>query len=447
MSHLPDEEGKGDDLDVRMRNNAQVPLIRPFSISTTVPTRAINNSLLILPEYPSGWAQRNRTHRAGYIGRRGRQWTVEEHEDGEADRVDGQARRESASSSRRVTSFRTTPQEEDEDEDAMDVDSDTEEDDAPLESPPFATYPNTVPFLHPPRIPRLSSSQVDTPSARRRSSASAARSTPPCPPVEARSVRAGSFSNRRGSTRYAPEPVIVTSLPHASSSRSASMSSVQRPVVKDGLGDLAGPGKGKRAVREDPRFLVSNNDQSIKMFSLRRTEPAVSSNRGETSRWSARPSSSVQHAISDRRREWLLERDVVPPAPFRLGAGYDSWTSIGINEGLRALDPQDALHDLSRMEGRYPQPEATIAPSEMRLRRSVQDFETTLGMRSTAHPPPSTGQSLSATIARAQADVAMTERRGATLMGLATMREKEREERKLLKVGGSSFSYAINHCE
>lgn len=330
----------------------------------------------------------------------------------------------------------------------MDIDSDTEDDDAPLESPPFATYPNTVPFLHAPRIPRLSSSRLESPNVRRRASASVARSTPPCPPSEVLSVRAGSSGTRRGSMRMAPEPVLVTSLPHASSSRSASMSSAARPIIRDDIGNFAGTGKGKRPMREDPRFLVSNNDQSIKMFSLRRTEPATSSERGDQpSRWPTRSPPSIQQAIADRRREWLLERDVVPPAPFRLGGGYDSWTSIGINEGLRALDPQDALHDLRRMEERHSQPEDPFAPLELRWRRDMQDFETTIGLRSPAPPPPAASHSLSATIARAQADVAMTERRGATLMGLASMREKEREERNLLKVGGSSFSYAINHCQ
>jgi hypothetical protein len=235
--------------------------IRPFTMSLTLPTRSINNSLVILPSWPEEWQKREEERTLGFIGRGDRTWDEEEHDGG--GRVEG------------GEWVRTPWFEKDLEEEDEEMDLDEEEDDEVASPASVATYPNTVPFLHAPRIPNLPSSpasSIEVHTTRRASSFSHDR---PARPLVQRAARQSfSIQSRPGQ----PPIQYVTSLPRGAgaSSRSPSISSTFRPVVRpdSGMSGTTASSRGSRSKRVDePRLLVSNNDQTVKMFSLRPLSP------------------------------------------------------------------------------------------------------------------------------------------------------------------------------
>jgi hypothetical protein len=430
-------------------------------MSLTLPTRSINNSLIILPSWPDEWLKREVERKLGFIGRGDRTWDEGEH--------DGTGRVEGGEWVRN-----SWPGEEEEDEDeeeAMDIEDEEEDDDevAPLSPASVATYPNTVPFLHAPRIPNLPSSP---------------------PPIEIHTTsRASSFSHDRPSpirnrvsrqsfsTMTIPgQPPIqyVTSLPHAGHSRSSSISSSLRPILRPESrmsGTASSSRTGVRARRKDePRLLVSNNDQTVKMFSLRSVSPTTTMSMSTGSNSALDPGlsdrsesygSSSQAAFLELQRtresERQRERDgrtrtpsrvpLPPPPPPRFGTRF-GWDYIAHNDGLTAssdglrlggvgvrvsqTDPDQAMRDLQQIEERM-----TRERDEQGLRREVLAFERVLGMRRSPAPGPSLGEGSNAGSGSRQSQ------NGIPPTGTV---EKEREERKLAKIGGTRFKYAINHC-
>lgn len=239
------------------------------------------------------------------------------------------------------------------------MDLDEEEMEEPL-SP--ATYPNTVPFFHAPRIPNLPAPDHSSSHAgpsRRSSSFSTERMIRNSPSRGTRLERQSFSIVRPGQ----PPIEYVTSRPLVTPPRSTiSIPTLRRTSSARGR---TGALRTFQKEPDEPRLLISNNDQTVKMFSLR-TVPH-----------DARPA-----------RPPPIAQPALPPPPPRFGSGF-GWDSIAMREGM------SYLHD-----------------SEVELlRRQREDLERIVG----SHPGP-------------QAD-------------------KDAVEKKLMKVGGSRFRYAINHCE
>jgi len=194
--------------------------LKPFTISQTLQTRSINNSMILLPSYPAEWARQAERRKVGHKSRK-------EMED------------------EMIIDER--------DEDDIEIEEEVVEPNSPL------TYPNTVPFLH---RPRMSISPRPTPME-----------------IEERtSRRTVSFSDRE-------EPRVRVSR------QSFSISRLGLPPIEYVTSrTLPGYGVDIETERQDPRIrkplkrptswsehideprlLISNNDLSIKMFSLRPT--------------------------------------------------------------------------------------------------------------------------------------------------------------------------------
>lgn len=326
---------------------------------------------------------------------------------------------------------------EEEDDDEMDVDEDDEGDhemeeldEFPSPSSSVATYPNTVPFVHPPRLPHLPPSQpaIEIPqhrSANRRAASFGSHST-----ERARTARA-SFSSSLDRTNVQ----YVTALPGSSS----------RSVFSDA--SIAGSVKRKRKSRNanEPRLLISNNDQTVKMFSLQRAAATSTSNASErsfgryisTHTTSARSPPAMQDSLN--RLIALRERGrlIAPPPPPRFGSSY-GWDSVGINAGIQAgiqartQDGEETLRiELARAREHLRNTQET-------LQREREEFERRLGVN----------------IGSSNSDRARTLSQRSRQAGLSPS-ERERagseelvkERRKLAEVGGTKFKYAINHCK
>jgi hypothetical protein len=420
--------------------------IRPFTMSLTLPTRSINNSLVILPSWPEEWQKREEERTLGFIGRGDRTWDEEEHDGG--GRVEG------------GEWVRTPWFEKDLEEEDEEMDLDEEEDDEVASPASVATYPNTVPFLHAPRIPNLPSSpasSIEVHTTRRASSFSHDR---PARPLVQRAARQSfSIQSRPGQ----PPIQYVTSLPRGAgaSSRSPSISSTFRPVVRpdSGMSGTTASSRGSRSKRVDePRLLVSNNDQTVKMFSLRplspphrssserrdsgshidRVEPSVSSSSGGLSAVDRAVLREQQRLERDRLRTTSTARTSLPAPPPRFGSRF-GWDNIAMNDGVGGTDPELVLRDIERMEERSRR-------DEQGVRREVLAFERALGMR---RDPAAGDRGLAGS--GLAAGTGAGGRAGSGSAGRSTpptqAEEKDKEERKLAKIGGTRFKYAINHCE
>lgn len=261
--------------------------LRPFELSCTLPTRSINNGLCVLPSYPSGWQEKARHKRAGFIGRRGRMYNNDE-EDEDLDRVNysssnlfslGQAAAETQIEAEdEDLALDTVVDEEDEDEELYGDDDDREAiPTSPLSSFSVATYPNTVPFGHAPRIPNLPSSDpVYAPSTSRRSTFGG-RERPPRPSRPSFAASTGQRTARPSRTPLDPGIQFVTSLPDRTYRESLSSPSMSAGPSTGSRGEFDTRQKFGRHPRissrpDEPRLLISNNDQTVKMFALRSME-------------------------------------------------------------------------------------------------------------------------------------------------------------------------------
>nr|XP_019013613.1 uncharacterized protein I206_01683 [Kwoniella pini CBS 10737]OCF52394.1 hypothetical protein I206_01683 [Kwoniella pini CBS 10737] len=372
---------------------SSAPKIKPFIISTTLSGRSINNSIIIPPTWPSQWMRTSEEKKLGYLNRGSRKYEelgrygFEEEELLLGRTENGQwITRKPISLTGDIDDEDQIMDDEDEDEDVIEEDDDDEdtellseeEDDAivydvahsPISDSSVATYPNTVPFLHAPRIPHL------------------------------------------------PNP--------ASTSRTT---------------------KGKI---EEPRILISNNDCTVKMFSLHPLQPSNHNHIIERSpvSYNADAPQSRRERISptlNYRQPFPVsnpnERDDLGSRPLdRLGLGAPRSSNSSISRTGTPFEWTSHNHShhrhhhqtsvstpftLAERETLSLQRELQRASDGLRvehdnLRRSREDFERVIGMRV------STGQ--------AQA-------------GHPRDADQEREERKLSKVGGTRFKVATNHCE
>lgn len=227
---------------------------RPPSINVKLDTGSINNSIVLLPDWPEQWAEVALQRRIGYVGRGGATGREE-------DRMIPQGVDLAEEDETRMDESGDT----DDVDDAMDLDDD---DDVNVEPRSPATYPNTVPFLHPPRIPFVPTSSTSSSTSRRASSFSQGRVTQQ-PPSSSRIARQ-SFSVPE---RSAQPPIrIVSSTPGPS--RSVSFSSM-RPSPTPPPSRRSDPRSDRRPPRTpEPRLLISSNDQTIKMFTIQNVPPS-----------------------------------------------------------------------------------------------------------------------------------------------------------------------------
>ncbi|ORX33426.1 hypothetical protein BD324DRAFT_639736 [Kockovaella imperatae] len=427
MTNLPSRTASTASLNARFPSTP--PPIRPFFISVVLPTMSINNSMIILPGWPAEWHRKERERKASFLRRHG---PVDEEEESEEE------------SYAPVDTFA----EEDIDEEAMDMDDD-EESHLESGSSSFATYPNTVPFLNPPRLPHLSptTNSMDIPGSSR---------------------RAASFS-----TGYRP----------GRGSRASFLSSVERPGVpgiqyvssrspsfisSTGAGRRLSMASGKTTSSreqnrpmaiDEPRLLISNNDQTVKMFSLPTTEktnsrsaltaaPQLSSlPAGQYVRSAQIPvTSAMRRTVSGnetgRNQEHApfvhlprLHAPVAPPRP-RFGSSI-GWDSISANEGLRRT--QD--YDSAELQREIERARAHLQLERESRRQTREEFERVVGMRVGLGSGAATSYiSSSRPGHRSPGEddwrarpVAVADRSGET------------EERKLAKIGGARLKCAVNH--
>jgi hypothetical protein len=110
-----------------------------------------------------------------------------------------------------------------------------------------------------------------------------------------------------------------------------------------------------------------------------------------------------------------------------------------MNDGVGGTDPELVLRDIERMEERSRR-------DEQGVRREVLAFERALGMR---RDPTAGDRGLAG--AALTAGTGAGARAGSGLVGRSSpptqAEERDKEERKLAKIGGTRFKYAINHCE
>ncbi|WWD16043.1 hypothetical protein CI109_100468 [Kwoniella shandongensis] len=293
------------------RFTSSAPKIKPFAISTTLPGRSINNSIIIPPSWPGQWTKRAEEGRLGYVGRGSRKWEEADRSTvvlGRTEGGDWVTRRSTDVSDVRLRGrFGDEIVDSDEDEEMEDDDdiaeteiySDDEEEmdmyETASHSPAssVATYPNTVPFLHAPRIPHLPNParRDGSTSSRREGSFSSDRLRPPSRDRTAQQV----FSLSHGANR--PAIQYVTSRSHPSASlRSGSMSSTRPSSILPPNASRSGRRKREKTEMDEPRILISNNDCTVKVFSLR---PAL-------------PNTRSQEQTSDSNRAYDTSREVFP---------------------------------------------------------------------------------------------------------------------------------------
>ena len=412
--------------------------IAPFSLSAVLPTMSINNSMIILPGWPHEWQERSRSSRSGFIGRDQLSVDDEEAEDPLLSQTDI-------------------------DDEAMDLDE-TEESLVPSPASSFATYPNTVPFLHPPRIPHLSSStpqSLETASSSRRSTSFSSNTHP-------RSVRQSFSSNIE---RPGHPPIqIVSSLPSRSPSLFGS-DSVRRASMTSARSAASSKPRSRHEIDlEEPRLLISNNDQTVKMFSLPRitkTNYQSSSSRRDSSS-SVLPgpyvpasldpamtpiTSAMRRTVSGSQggratpNEAMyihLPRMQTPAVPLNIPQLLPrQLRDPGAGNTARQRQP----FDNAQLQREISQARAQLRSESdaSRWQRDRDEFERTVGMsvgRGTHEP--SGGLGLRTGVSGSQS---LLEDWRSMTQGALSQKQENREERKLAKIGGARFKYAVNHCE
>jgi len=217
--------------------------LKPFVISQTLQTRSINNSMILLPSYPTEWARQSERRRVGYKSRKS---LVEEMTmDLEMDQRD---------------------------EEGMVGDEEGEEDEEVVEPSSPLTYPNTVPFLRGPRMsvsPRPVEMEESGRSGPSRRTVSFSDRDPDHLPRSVRVTRQSFSIPRPGlppieyvTSRNLPLPTETDIEMEDTDSRIRRKTPLKRPT-------------SWAEHIDEPRLLISNNDLSIKMFSLRPVSPTT----------------------------------------------------------------------------------------------------------------------------------------------------------------------------
>ena len=410
--------------------------MKQFSLCLTLPTRSINNSLVILPGWPEEWSRHEEERRLGFLGQGSRQWD----EGARADDLEEENDEDEDEEDELSDGMR-------EDTDALMHEDELAEDEeysAPTSASSVATYPNTVPFLHPPRIPLLSNTSslsLELPTTSRRTNSFRAHDRIPDSTSRERYTRR-SFSSV-SQTQSQPPIQYVTSR-----SPSHKPSSSPRRIIES-------PRRTpRRKTRDEPRLLISNNDQTVKLFSLRSVTPVKppSDIKRDPRLWDARVSRNDTDSPTSTSAQLSGHSGRIPEGRTQLDASLSRSRSgtgsdaVGLNGGLAAVERS---HDAIRWDLDRARQEREILLQHRQVlnrmlvrerqgldmeRAELDEFERVIGL--SIRPRPSS----SASSARP--------REGPSCPPVMPTPQKQemREERKLTKVGGARFKYAINHC-
>ncbi|WRT67211.1 uncharacterized protein IL334_004177 [Kwoniella shivajii] len=446
------------------------PKIKPFTISTTLSGRSINNSIIIPPTFPDRWSKVSEERKLGYIGRGSRKWE----EIGRYGKVDLLGKTEKGHWITRKLSSTTNNLHndedelmEDQDESSSDEDDHDEEDNeeaeteimsemdddenhdgdgeeveyevsphSPISSSSVATYPNTVPFLHAPRIPHLPN--PSTPIMNRGSSSSSRRTGSYSNPSRDRTARLSFSSSQEGEgRRYGHPPIqVVTSRnvghisPAMGSASSSTSTRTARGIVPphSRLREFNRTnGNRRKSVIDEPRILISNNDCTVKMFSLHAIQSP--SHTVERDPMAAPFYEEGREPFVNPQLRPTRSRDSLSSRPLdRLGLGAPRSSTSRTGTAFEWISPTSYNHHgpinsstpftLAERETLSLQRELQRASEGLReesdsLRRSREDFERIIGMR--------------------------------IGLGREGDHKDQREERKLNKVGGTRFKVATNH--
>jgi hypothetical protein len=388
--------------------------------------------MILLPSYPHEWAKQSEKGRVGYKPHFERHEVYEEEYEVVDEDEDGDV----------IMDYQ-------EEEDEVMEEEEDEEDEVEPHSP--LTYPNTVPFLHAPRIPHLPSPSpttsrrelemdVDRAGPSRRAVSFSERQREP---VRAQTISARqSFSIPRPGSGLPPIE-YVTSRPFlseagiASQQRAANARSDPRSRPRSRSHRTPSDGRTQsRYVHDEPRLLISNNDLTIKVFSLRAVEstgPAIAEQRPSHMPGQSRrlPGQSQAQGRTRMSLPMPIPRLQTPShdwqtVPFRLeehsptsrsaGSGPNLWT----DRTDRRLNPASAGFGAENILG-----------ATQRLARHRSDFERIVGMR----VPP-----WSPTRVRAPESDPLAGNVSSVRLG------EDGQERKLVRLGGTKFKCAINHC-
>ena len=408
------------------------PPVKTFKLNVTLPTRSINNALTILPGWPDEWRQKEQERKLSFLGRR--KWMDEEEDDRDMGERDG------------------------EEDVLMDVDSGNEDEDV-LSSPvsSVATYPNTVPFQHAPRIPHLRNPihGLEIPTTSRRSSSFGGHDVPRS------SFNRQSLSSIESHVEP-PHIQYVTSIPSRSRLRGSSSFRSDSRMGRDSTATSSTSGsyaKSRTLIRNravEPRLLVSNNDQTVKMFSLRSVAPLsprppspldrsdnitrqINSFPSPTTSAIRHTAQLVEEELPRRSYSTAFPRLTNPVPPPRFGSSM-GWDSIGLNGGLtqsRRTDVDDTTAGNQALRRELDRAREHIRNEREDLIRQREAFEQIMGIRVGSGRPSALGLSPSP----------VGDSGNQCPPSPPSGKDNGKEERRLAKVGGARFKYPINHCE
>ncbi|KAI9637875.1 WD40-repeat-containing domain protein [Dioszegia hungarica] len=394
------------------------PKVEPFRLDVVLDTRAINNAIVLLPEWPTAWAETSERRRIGYVGGQRRR-----RDNGETGMVNERSGEEELGA---------TDVDEMGDDEAMDLDEEDEEGEELVQPLSPATYPNTVvPFRQLGRS-SFGSATSQLPPARRTTSFSLPQSAAHPIPI-ARPARQ-SFSALAPPPATAQSVRIVSSYPGPSRMPNEPRDRRESSASRGSATARERPRVPTRDRPPEPRFLISSNDQSIRMLSLRQIEQArehpIRSYEREsenarlgqaepTIRTHYRPSAATSALLNNS--DWRASHPVLPPPPARAGAssrfGWDNNTAHA------------SLLDAHRTE-------QLAAQRELRMRQ-IGDFEAAVGL------PPSHGSTTrSGTLPRAPLRVGP---QAPWSQVRATAGISRSGGRKAVNVGGSILNFPVNH--
>ncbi|GMK59394.1 hypothetical protein CspeluHIS016_0704090, partial [Cutaneotrichosporon spelunceum] len=196
----------------------------------------------------------------------------------------------------------------------------------------------------------------------------------------------------------------------------------------------------RRRRADEPRILVSNNDKTVKMFSLRRlgedderVPPHERDPEPSGSEWVPTPTSALRRTEGGEQyytAEALAALPPLPPLPPRraLFGNTLGYEGIGLNEGILAQD----LHS-------PPSPPPRPGPEDVALRESRYLGESLAEYRA---------RSMRASAPDERFQARMRARRRADLeaqVGLAPVQQPQDGDCKLSSIGGQRFKLAVNH--
>ena len=428
--------------------SSSTPVVKPFSIDLTLPTRSINNSITLLPSFPDDWSRQANERRLGFIGARTRRPV-------EAKRAS--CPRPPSPSLSEFLNLDSDPHPFEDDDVDMDIarspTSPVSSGSASFYARPFDPLADAAGPSH--RAASLGS--LDRPGWGHISSSLSFSGSPPS------DLSFSSFLEQPGR-----RPITVVSSRPSSSHRSFSIHSSTssqhsyrppRSPPRNPTNHLNPPKPRPRPNTADqaPRIVISNNDHSVKLFSLTPVTPGSRSGSVMGASLVEQEAADMMAEANARHAEYLAERplrnidrsqisqmqdyqrwynllnryrDPVPAPQTRFG-GF-GWDSIGMNEGI-ATPPPRAIGEVGEDPYAINQSmRASLLRHEARIRaRQIEVLDPAQSRRQEASQSPVNLPSPFVQPANLSSHDA----------------KSHRLERRMEKIGGHRFRHAINHGE